>query len=365
VLTLLEKRMRISKQRRNLGRGFTIVELAATTVVGVVGICCWAAMSATGVGEAGGGDPPATSGQRGEGEAEKAGDTSPLSRWSKARAEARQLKDSIHVRSIMQSMMIFAQNNKGSFPLPGLIDGANSTVALAEGQTAFSKNTTANIMSILIFNGNISPEICISPAEVNKRIKPFDTYSYGSPATAPNPAQALWDPAFSADFTKRPEGGNFSYAHLQPSEKRRSKWADTFSTTEAIVSNRAPSIASVELDEQGEYVVKLRSDKSKTFRIHGDPKTWEGNVAFNDGHVEYVTSLGPKTAAPAGAGEAPNVSMWPSYSATDAKEADKSKLKLDCYFYDETDDATPGTNLYLGIWTKAGDTAKEFKGIWD
>jgi prepilin-type processing-associated H-X9-DG protein len=275
-----------------------------------------------------------------------------------ARARARQLKDATQVRGIVQSLVVFAQNNKDSYPLPGVIDTDNATIALAEGGSQESKNTTANILSILIFNGNISTEIAVSPAEVSRRIKADEDYMFTSPATAAKPASALWDPAFSADFTRREPGGNVSYAHLQPSgtEKtgRRTKWGDTFSTTEAVVGNRAPAIREVKVGEDGAYEAVLKGEKSKTFRIHGDPKTWEGNVAFNDGHVEFVTSLSPQK-PPA---------SWVTYMAKDEKGAERGKSRLDCWYYDEPDDQD-GANLYLGIWTKAGERASEFKGIWD
>jgi hypothetical protein len=83
--------------------------------------------------------------------------------------------------------------------------------------------------------------------------------------------------------------------------------------------------------------------KSNTFLIHGAKETWEGNIAYNDNHVQYETAL-----APAGA----------TYKdAADAKQAD-------CLFFDETDDASK-INNFMGIFTKAGATKAEYGAIWD
>ena len=40
----------------------------------------------------------------------------------KARATARQLKDSTQVRGIQQGMVVFANNNQDNYPLPSQID---------------------------------------------------------------------------------------------------------------------------------------------------------------------------------------------------------------------------------------------------
>ena len=43
---------------------------------------------------------------------------------------------------------------------------------------------------------------------------------YDAPKAAVNPANALWDPAFNADFTGG-KTGNDSYAHVQPAGARK------------------------------------------------------------------------------------------------------------------------------------------------
>jgi prepilin-type processing-associated H-X9-DG protein len=321
-------------QRRG---GFTVVELMALAAAGAVGLASMVAMTA---------EPPP--GRRVSTEEE----ASPLASLSQARAQARALKDATQIRGIDQSFIIWAQNNKSVYPLPSKIDTENKTVAV-EGR---AKDTTANIFSMLIFNGSISTELCVSPAEVNKKIKVYETYEFTNPKAAVNGPEALWDPAFRCDFLRQP-GGNVSYAHLQTSDSRLPMWSDTFSSTEAVVGNRGPAIAEAGVDEAGQPTTRLRKEKSKTFRIHGSQGSWEGNVAYNDGHVNLETRYTPDGV------------MYTASTGDAAKAAVKTdgptqKSKPDNLFFDEKD-AVDGKNLYLGIWRRAGAKPEEFGGIWD
>ncbi|MBX3404223.1 MAG: hypothetical protein KF699_12510 [Phycisphaeraceae bacterium] len=263
------------------------------------------------------------------------------------------MRDSIQLRGISQSLIIWANGNNGNYPLPSQIDTADFTVA----ESGRAKDTTANIFSILIFNGNISPEICISPAESSPSIARDEDFEYSNPKAAASPMNALWDPAFSADFTSA-KGGNFSYGHLQPSGTRGdpaalhaarvpagrlSVWRDTFSTTEAIIANRGPEISAVAAD----YTPTLKNKSSNTFLIHGGRNSWEGNVAYNDGHVAFETTLKPLS--PGGAAMSYTTASGP---------------RLDTIFFDEPDDVNQ-SNIFLGIFITAGEKPGEFKGIWD
>src|SRR4051794_25187775 len=75
----------------------------------------------------------------------------------KARSTARQLKDSTQQRGIHQGFVLWAQNNNDEYPLPAKIDKRNDTVK----EKGRAKNTSANIMSVLIYNGFFSPELCV------------------------------------------------------------------------------------------------------------------------------------------------------------------------------------------------------------
>jgi len=258
----------------------------------------------------------------------------------------RQIKDSTQIRGIHQGMILWAQNNNDRYPLPSEVDKNDHTVA-SNGDPE-SKDTTANIMSMLIFNGFFSPEHCVSPAESNGNIKIFDGYQYTDPEAAAGADKklALWDPAFSADFTDEVTGGHFSYGHAIPNGPARSKvWSNTFQATEAILGNRGPEVSTVTNGRKRDVTAKYRIPSSNTLLIHGGRTTWEGYIAFNDNHVNFETDVFTKDNGVGYADAEGNV--WD-----------------DCLFFDEAADVK-GTNNFLGMFIGAGKTSSEFKPIWD
>lgn len=214
----------------------------------------------------------------------------------------RHLRDSTQVRGFVQAMVIFAQNNRGTYPLPSELDAADATVA----GDASAKDTTGNVLSILIYQGNISTEMCFSPAESNTgQVQICNDYQFEHPAAAARPADALWDPAFRGTPIDAPVGsrtanspGNNSFAQLVNIGARRAMWADTFSTTEAVFGNRGPVYAaedSAPAPTGGRWrlVAGPLGVGSNTLLIHGGRTTWEGNIGFNDGHVEFLVKPTP------------------------------------------------------------------------
>lgn len=334
-------RSREKTMARMSGKAFTLVELAALVAAGAV------AMSIAVVTLQPGSGTPAPDAAQPE---DKDAPRQPNLTESllKARAQARQLRDATQIRGIVHSMVVWANNNNGTFPLPSEFDTGNDTVSL----NGRAKDTTANILSILIFNGSISPELCISAAEVNPNIKVDKRYEFNHPKSAVRPANALWDPGFNADFTKGQIANN-SFAHLQPSDGRLPRWADTFGELEPVVSNRSPEIEKV--DRRGDeasgwtYSVTAKRD-SLTLKIHGAPDTWEGNIGFGDGRAEFVTRLAPEGRV--------EDKKWLPYTTRDGTKF------LDTYFFDEDDDRD-GSNAFLGIFVTAGKSPKDFRGIWD
>jgi prepilin-type N-terminal cleavage/methylation domain-containing protein len=232
----------------------------------------------------------------------------------KARQAANQLKDSTQVRGILQGMVIWAQNNSDEYPLPSRLDRANTTVVAGTGPD--SKNITRHMFSVLIFNSFVSPELYVSPAEVNGDIAVYQDYKFDSPegAVGSDKSLALWDPAFRAvpkDTVINPNPddttGAFSYGHTPPFGKRRAKWSNTFVATEVALGNRGPSDfelagttgawkikKSTGSSGFGDYTTPRGSD-SNTLLIHGSRTSWSGNVGFNDNHVSFETKFDPDT----------------------------------------------------------------------
>ncbi|MFZ4575188.1 MAG: hypothetical protein ACOYN0_12370, partial [Phycisphaerales bacterium] len=189
-----------------------------------------------------------------------------------------------------------------------------------------------------------SPEILVSPAEANRNIKIFDQYQYDKPEAAADAdkSKALWDPAFSVDFMNG-KTGNTSYAMMVPVGARAKQWANTSKATEAVIGNRGPQIKSLKKGGAPNVTATLENPASNTLLIHGGRKTWEGNIAYNDNHVNFETQMSPE----------------------DSKYRDAKGIRWnDCLFADEIDDAS-GTNNYLGISTTAGKEMKDFTLIWD
>ena len=226
----------------------------------------------------------------------------------KARATARQLKDSSQVRGMMQGMVLFAQNNKDDYPLPSKLDKANKTI---NNSTAQIKDSTRNIYSVLIWNSFFPTEMCISPAEVNGDIRDYDNYEFDEPKDAVDPKYALWDPKFRATpedtgigGEKDGDAGGFSYGHGIPFGKRRANWSNTFVSTQAVLANRGPSFVLNGGNTTGTW--ELIQDNggnssydtevgitSNTLLIHGTRTKWEGNVGYNDNHVDFESQADP------------------------------------------------------------------------
>jgi prepilin-type N-terminal cleavage/methylation domain-containing protein len=229
----------------------------------------------------------------------------------KARASARQIKDSTQVRGVHQGLVMFAGNNQGNYPFPQQLDKAGSTLA-----NTVAKDVPRAMISVLIYNGFFGPELCISPAEANGSMKQYTGYMYSNPQGAANTAQALWDPNFrvSGGVTTAELGGietttgttgqgHFSYSISPPIGNRRAKWTDSYSATEAVVGNRGPSYTASGSGSSLVWVLNSATNntpgtnpcgvQSATLLIHGSRTTWEGNIVYNDNHVNFETRPDP------------------------------------------------------------------------
>lgn len=235
----------------------------------------------------------------------------------KARASARQLKDSTQVRGIHQALVVFAQNNQDSYPIPSQLDRNNATLAASPTTSPQQKNITRNVMSILIFGGQVAAEMMVSPAEANALIRQAEQYEFDAPRGAQSTSLAQWDPKFRATpidiqqvtgvagFTDAPgTAGNTSYATIVYFGPRASKWNNSFGSTDAIVGNRGPIFQQVQTAGTGAQLTRTWNlgntgsnlnvgEQSQTLLIHGSRNRWEGNVAFNDNSVVFLQQADP------------------------------------------------------------------------
>jgi prepilin-type N-terminal cleavage/methylation domain-containing protein len=189
---------------------------------------------------------------------------------------SRQMKDATQVRGMLQAMVVWAGQNKGKYPLPSELDLQDATVA---GVPALEKDNTGNILSILIYTGGISTDLCINPAESNTgKVEIDGGYTYDSPSGAANPANALWDPGFAGTpeddpgaHRRAPGMGNQSYAHILPFGNRLSRWSDTYTTTEAAFGDRGPEYIGTTYPANGKWklVAGAFGVDSNPLLIHG------------------------------------------------------------------------------------------------
>jgi prepilin-type N-terminal cleavage/methylation domain-containing protein len=221
----------------------------------------------------------------------------------KARQAARRIKDATQVRNVVQSFALHALSNDDEYPLPSNLDSGNTTITMRAN--AAEKNVTGQILSILIWNGSISTELCVSPAEANTgQVVKLDSYEFDQPQGAAMPQQALWDPGFRgtptdsglATMYHTNNFSNQSYAHIPPFGQRKAQWSNTFSTTEAVFGNRGPRYNERTSPAGGRYTLVNggQGTDSFTLLIHGGRQTWEGNIGYNDGHTAFQTKPNPE-----------------------------------------------------------------------
>jgi prepilin-type N-terminal cleavage/methylation domain-containing protein len=305
----------------------------------------------------------------------------------RARRQAQQVTDSAQLREIHRGLVNFAQDNKDRYPIPSILDRLNHTEGSGGPQDVADKDRTGAVFSILIFDGQVTTDQCITPAEVEGRIRPDRNFQTSAPTIANQPARALWDPAFvgtmstldgtfnhpnagDLDATSRKdefvlagEGSNFSYAHTPIMPNRiNAYWTASYSATEPVLANRGPvyTADSVGTDRISQTWTLIGSPtgsgtaagqsadegyQSPTLLIHGGKRTWEGNVAFNDNHVDFANRPDPS-----------NIRMAYVPSGGNVIEQVPDNI-----FYDEDWEAGEGqitvpaarTNVYLRQWAKS------------
>lgn len=247
--------------------------------------------------------------------------------FSRARLAACALTDSDHLRLIIQGMGVFALGSDGAYPLPGDVDTADGTVA---GEPE-SKNTTGNFLSFLIFNGQVKPETCVSPAERDPVVTVCTGYEYESPSAAADPAGALWDPAFAGTPFDEGQGhdpdmSNQSYAPLLYfGQKRTERWRSRGDSPTALISNRGPQYTGNVYPVGGTWqpAPGAFGVGSWTLLTYGEPDSWEGYVAYDDGAVLFQ--------------ETPNPGR-----TTYTRSSGNPREVADNLFVNETDDASGG-----------------------
>lgn len=288
---------------------------------------------------------------------------------SKARKSGLQVKCSSQVRQIHQALVGWSQSDKERYPEPQRLDARDRTemqAAFSGAGASASKNRTGNVYSVLLFNRAISTDMLFSPAEINANIRrcPDRFYQLQNPAGAFVSAEALYDPAFrgtpldstqleTMNFTGRTKGGDMeedgkgsaSYAHIPLFFRRLGLWGSlSANALQPVLGNRGPEYRNPLTEPSGPDSWVLQTGAtgvdSETLRIHGGKDTWEGNIAYNDGHVDFETAPNPK-----------QVTIKYASDST-------STPKRDNFFVDEPDEQPVQNNLnvLLRMWKRGAAT---------
>jgi prepilin-type N-terminal cleavage/methylation domain-containing protein len=212
---------------------------------------------------------------------------------ARARASARQVKDSTQVKQTHAGLVTASNDSQGVLPLPGEINRVG-TIA-GRGDIDERRNQHGNLWAAMIGRGYVNAQILVSPAEVNSRVIPCARYNMNRI----NPAQDVyWDsgydpgsPAgnsptgFLADLTTQ---SNTSYGTmpLDPALRRKVEWRNSGNARFAILGNRGP---------KGGAGTGNDFTQSKTLLIHGSTKEWDGNTCYNDNHVDFGRTFYPES----------------------------------------------------------------------
>ncbi|MSR40342.1 MAG: prepilin-type N-terminal cleavage/methylation domain-containing protein [Phycisphaerales bacterium] len=196
---------------------------------------------------------------------------------NKARATTRRVKDQTQVQQIHKGFLTLAIDNNGLFPTPGWKNRFGTVPGRgAEDQT---KNDHGALYSVCVMENAFDPQILISPSENSPNVISMANYNYASK----NVAQDLWwDPQLKADLLVL---SNVSYGtHLLGGTRKTKEWKDTKNSRYAVLGNRGV--------QNGDLTDAIYN-ASRTLGIHGNDKSWEGGICYNDNHVTYEEGFTP------------------------------------------------------------------------
>lgn len=234
---------------------------------------------------------------------------------AKAQAQAKTVKDSNQLKQIHTAMVGKAADSKsGRLPIPGMInraafdpDGPGAGVAPrqipGEGNENYIKNTTQALYSACIAMQLYSPELVVGPTEVNPIVRPYTNYNFDVYRPA---ADIYWDGDTPNDTGYTGATGmvafidgsqtatcHTSYAHQALCGLRKTQhWKNNLDSTRVHLVTRGCQDGNIGTGTGGAPTY----ENSPTLRLHGPPKSWEGNACFADTHMEFVETFRPDTA---------------------------------------------------------------------
>jgi prepilin-type N-terminal cleavage/methylation domain-containing protein len=210
---------------------------------------------------------------------------------SKARAQAKMLKDGTQIKQIHEAWIIFSRESDGVFPTPGLIDRKpffdpqQGFIQIpGRGPEDYKENTTDNLHSACIMQNYYSPEICVGTTEVNGNIIVFDNFNWELYDITDD---VYWDPAFDCDV----DGNDSAVSHISYAsmplcgERKIQQWRETYDSRFAIIGNRGPEMGDLSL---------ITGKDHPTFALHGGRRQWVGNICYQDNHIAVEKTFQPE-----------------------------------------------------------------------
>ena len=215
---------------------------------------------------------------------------------AKAQRNARSMKDGAQMKQIHQSMLTFANANRGKLPIPGLIDrkpanfftgGTGGPIEMpGVGPEDPARNRTDNLYAAMIAQEYIGTDILIGPTEINPIVVEDIDFDYAMYAPGNDD---YWDKDFEVNIWAKPGQGffcNASYGHEAICGDRKTlKWRDNQDSAYPIMATRGV--------KQGALPGVTDHDRSPTLLLHGPKRQWVGNVVFADNHLDQVQNFFP------------------------------------------------------------------------
>ena len=199
----------------------------------------------------------------------------------RARHVALVRKDASKVKAIHQGWLSWAAGDEERFPTPGMVDRLADPVLGREvkgrGPEDMLANSSDNIHSLSVMQNLYSTEAIVSDSEPHGSVFIMDDYDYDvyDPTSS---GDTYWDEEFDCDLQ---DECHVSYASIPALGARKPlQWKNSGSADYAVLANRGPMFG------DGNLI-------SKTFDIHGQGRSWIGNVCWQDNHVSLEETMYP------------------------------------------------------------------------
>lgn len=265
---------------------------------------------------------------------------------AKARKQAKFMQCGTQLRSVHQSMYTYAESNRDQYPYPTKNAEWKAWSEETVGESNHQWNSTANIMSILLYNKFFEPSMAFDPSEVNPTISIDANYDYD-----PNSSKTddKWDRSFEGgniggDGTADGDVSNVSYFMMLITGNRlKTEWSSaSLNGNYAVMSDRGPDAG------------KRENPKRLCYLLHGSPKLWAGNLVMNDNSVVRFTE---RTSIPTGR-EWRDRQSEPYFCPDGIYFVNKDQLNVpdNIFRVDETGrDGLAGLDIMLGFFTRQLD----------